>query len=256
MFDVTSFVILIAIGVGGGIFGSLLGVGGGIIFAPALTLMGLNPFQISSTSLVAVTSTSISSVISYARQRRIKYKIALSLAVLSIPGAILGAFLSTVISIESFQLFFSILLILAVFYILFSGRIKDKKGRTKPRLNTYPLLYSCAFAAGIVSSLFGVGGGIIFVPIMLILRGMSMYEAAPSSQFIILISAVTGLVFHIIMGHPDYVYGLSLAAGAFAGGAIGSMLLGHVREDLLRIFLSVSLLFVSSRLIFNVIDEL
>jgi uncharacterized membrane protein YfcA len=83
-----------------------------------------------------------------------------------------------------------------------------------------------------------------------------MYEAAPSSQFIILISAVTGLVFHIIMGHPNYVYGLSLAAGAFAGGAIGSMLLGHVREDLLRIFLSVSLLFVSSRLIFDVIDEL
>ena len=73
MFDVTSFVILIAIGIGGGIFGSLIGVGGGIIFAPALTLMGLNPSQISSTSLVAVTSTSISSVFSYARQRRIKY---------------------------------------------------------------------------------------------------------------------------------------------------------------------------------------
>ena len=155
MFDVTSFVILIAIGIGGGIFGSLIGVGGGIIFAPALTLMGLNPSQISSTSLVAVTSTSISSVFSYA-QRRIKYKIASSLAIMSIPGAILGAYLSTVISIEFFQLFFSIILILAVFYILFSGRNKDKKGQTKPRLNSNLLLYSCAFAMGIVSSLFGV----------------------------------------------------------------------------------------------------
>lgn len=256
MFDVTSFVILIAIGIGGGIFGSLIGVGGGIIFAPALTLMGLNPSQISSTSLVAVTSTSISSVFSYARQRRIKYKIASSLAIMSIPGAILGAYLSTVISIEFFQLFFSIILILAVFYILFSGRNKDKKGQTKPRLNSNPLLYSCAFAAGIVSSLFGVGGGIIFVPIMLIMRGMNMYEAAPSSQFIILISSVTGLVIHIIMGHPNYVYGLSLAAGAFVGGAIGSKLLGQIREGLLRIFLSISLLFVSSRLIFGVIDDL
>ncbi|HSN95952.1 MAG TPA: sulfite exporter TauE/SafE family protein, partial [Nitrososphaeraceae archaeon] len=94
------------------------------------------------------------------------------------------------------------------------------------------------------------------VPIMLIMRGMNMYEAAPSSQFIILISAVTGLVIHIIMGHPNYVYGLSLAAGAFVGGAIGSELLGHIREGLLRIFLSISLLFVSTRLIFGVIDDL
>ena len=76
------------------------------------------------------------------------------------------------------------------------------------------------------------------------------------TQFIILISAVTGLVIHIIMGHPNYVYGLSLAAGAFVGGAIGSKLLGHIREGILRIFLSISLLFVSSRLIFVVIDDL
>jgi uncharacterized membrane protein YfcA len=90
---------------------------------------------------------------------------------------------------------------------------------------------------------------------MLILKGMNMYEAAPSSQFIILISAVTGLIFHIIMGHPDYVYGLSLALGALAGGLIGSKLLGRIREGILRIFLSISLLFVSGKLIFDVIND-
>lgn len=254
MIDVVSFVILIVIGIGGGIFGSLIGIGGGIIFAPVLTLVGLSPSQISSTSLVAVTSTSISSVFSYSQQRRIKYKFASSLSVLSIPGAILGAYLSIVISIEFFQLLFSIIIILAVIYILFSNRIKEG-GLTRSRLNSYLLLYSCAFTAGTVSSLFGVGGGIIYVPIMLILKGMNMYEAAPSSQFIILISAVTGLIFHVIMGHPNYVYGLSLALGAFAGGAIGSKLLGHIREGLLRIFLSVSLLFVSGKLIFDVFND-
>jgi uncharacterized protein len=254
MFDVISFVIFIVIGIGGGIFGSLIGVGGGIIFAPVLTLIGLNPSQISSTSLIAVTSTSISSVFSYSRQRRIRYKFASSLAVLSIPGAVIGVYLSIVIPVEFFQLLFSIIIILAVIYILFSNRIKEGKGLTKSRLNSYLLLYLFAFTAGIVSSLFGVGGGIIYVPIMLILKGMNMYEAAPSSQFIILISAVTGLIFHVIMGHPDYVYGLSLALGAFAGGAIGSKLLSHIREGMLRIFLSISLLFVAGKLIFDVIN--
>jgi uncharacterized membrane protein YfcA len=227
MFDGISFVILITIGFAGGVFGSLIGIGGGIIFAPILTLLGLNPSQTSSTSL----------------------------AVLSIPGAVIGVYLSTVISIEFFQLLFSIIIILAAIYILFSNRIKEGKGRTKSRLNSYFLMYLCAFTAGIVSSLFGVGGGIIYVPIMLILKGMNMYEAAPSSQFIILISAVTGLIFHIIMGHPDYVYGLSLALGALAGGLIGSKLLGRIREGILRIFLSISLLFVSGKLIFDVIND-
>ena len=254
MFDGISFVLLIVIGIGGGIFGSLIGVGGGIIFAPVLTLLGLNPSQISSTSLVAVTSTSISSVFSYSQQRRIKYKFALSLAVISIPGAVIGAYLSVVISIEFFQLLFSIIIIMAVTYILFSNRIKEGESLTKSRLNSYLLLYLCAFTAGIVSSLFGVGGGIIYVPIMLILKGMNVYEAAPSSQFIILISAATGLIFHVIMGHPNYVYGLSLALGAFAGGVIGSNLLGHIREGILRIFLSISLLFVAGKLIFDVIN--
>jgi uncharacterized protein len=256
MFDVLSFVTLIVIGIGGGILGSLIGVGGGIIFAPVLALIGLNPSQISSTSLVAVTSTSISSVFSYSQQRRIRYKFASSLAVLSIPGAAIGVYLSIVISIDFFQLLFSIIIILAVIYILFSNRIKEGKALTESRVNSYFLLYLCAFTAGIVSSLFGVGGGIIYVPIMLILKGMAMHEAAPSSQFIILISAVTGLIFHVIMGHPDYVYGLSLALGAFAGGVIGSNLLGHVREGILRIFLSISLLFVAGKLIFDVINDL
>lgn len=255
MFDVTYIVMLIAIGIGGGVVGSIIGVGGGIIFTPTLILMGLPPNQVASTSLVAVAFTSISSAISYARQRRIKYAIASKLAILSIPGAVLGAYLSTVISIDFFKLFFSIILIIAVVYILFNSRMKHGIAEKKPRLNPYPLLYCCAFAAGVVSSLFGVGGGIIFVPILLILMRMKMYEAAPTSQFIIMISAVTGLVIHIMLDHPNYVYALSLASGAFAGGVIGAELSAYLRERLLQIFLSISLLFVSTKLIFDVIYD-
>ena len=255
MFDITYIVMLVAIGIGGGVIGSIIGVGGGIIFTPILTLMSLPPTQVASTSLVAVAFTSISSATSYARQRRIKYAIASKLAVLSIPGAVLGAYLSAVISEDYFKLFFSIVLIIAVGYILFSSRMKHSIAEKKPRLNPYPLIYCCAFAAGVVSSLFGVGGGIIFVPILLILMRMKMYEAAPASQFIIMISAITGLAIHIMLGHPHYVYALSLASGAFAGGAIGAELSAYLKERLLRIILSVTLLSVSTKLIFDVLYD-
>jgi uncharacterized protein len=58
-----------------------------------------------------------------------------------------------------------------------------------------------------------------------------------------------------MLGHPHYVYALSLASGAFAGGAIGAELSVYFRERLLRIFLSVTLLFVSTKLIFDVIND-
>src|SRR5215207_1989207 len=131
MLDATYIIIFIALGIGGGLFGSIIGVGGGIIFTPILTLIGLPPAQISSTSLMAVTFTSISSVISYARHRRIKYRIACRIALLSMPGAILGVYLSTMISIGLFKMFFSIILIIAVIYILFNGSTKNEKGKKK-----------------------------------------------------------------------------------------------------------------------------
>ena len=72
----------------------MIGVGGGILMTPALTFMGLTPANIVSTSLIAVASTSASSTVEYSKQKRIDYKLGLKMATLSIPGAIIGAFLS------------------------------------------------------------------------------------------------------------------------------------------------------------------
>ncbi|MGI0017014.1 MAG: sulfite exporter TauE/SafE family protein, partial [Nitrososphaera sp.] len=90
MFDpIVTVVVLITIGLGAGTLGSMLGVGGGIIMVPALTVMGLPPAQIASTSLFAVTSTSVSSTIEYSRQKRIDYRVGMQMAGLAIPGAVI-----------------------------------------------------------------------------------------------------------------------------------------------------------------------
>jgi uncharacterized protein len=255
MFDITSIIILVAVGIAGGTVGSILGVGGGIIFTPTLTLLGLHPTSVSSTSLIAVAFTSISSTVSYARRRRIKYETASRLAILSAPGAVLGAYFSAIIPTELFKLMFSVILISAVIYMLFNSHLKERKAEIRESQYYRPVAYFCAFAAGVVSSLFGVGGGIIFVPLLLIILGMRMYEAAPTSQFVIMISAVIGLAIHVMLGHPDYLHALSLAIGAFAGGLLGAELSGRLRERLLQIFLSVYLLLVACRLIFEVTED-
>jgi uncharacterized protein len=237
-------IILIAIGTGAGVAGSIIGIGGGIFFTPVLTLLGLQPSQIASTSLIAVTFTGISSTISYVRQKRINYKLGLKMALLSIPGAISGAFFSSLISIVSFKFFFAIMLILVVLYIMYNNDIRREKLEKGLK----------AFLAGVLSSLFGIGGGIIFVPTLIIIMNMKMNKAAPTSQLTIMISSLTGLIVHIILGHPNYEYALSLASGAFIGGIIGAELSGYIKERILQILLSISLLLVSIKLLYDVVQ--
>ncbi|MGI0024595.1 MAG: sulfite exporter TauE/SafE family protein, partial [Nitrososphaera sp.] len=157
MFDpIVTVVVLITIGLGAGTLGSMLGVGGGIIMVPALTVMGLPPAQIASTSLFAVTSTSVSSTIEYSRQKRIDYRVGMQMAGLAIPGAVIGAVLSDYLSPESFRLYFGVLLMITGLYILYKNSIlREGKDATKKR----PLLLSAtlgaSFGAGVISSLFG-----------------------------------------------------------------------------------------------------
>lgn len=101
---ITTLAILFGFGLGAGTLGSMLGVGGGIIMVSALSFLGVPPVQTTSTSLIAVASTSVSSTIEYSRQKRIDYRIGLEMAAFAIPGAILGAILSDYLSPVSFSL--------------------------------------------------------------------------------------------------------------------------------------------------------
>jgi uncharacterized membrane protein YfcA len=246
--------ILIAVSFAAVTLGSLLGLGGGFIIVPALTFMSFNPYQIASTSLFAVFSTSASSTLTYAKQKRIDYSLGIRFALIAIPGAVVGAYISDFITIESFKLYFALVLIGTSVYILKKSTLaKDHK--TSHSSAVMALCYAASFFAGILSSLFGIGGGVIFVPLMVALLGMSMHISAPTSQFIFLISSIAGLVSHVVLGHPDYLLALILAAGAFAGAQLGAKISLRVNENLLQKLLSISLFAVAARLMSDVFTD-
>ena len=246
--------ILIAVSFGSGTLGALLGLGGGFIIVPSLTFMSFNPSQIASTSLFAVFSTSASSTLAYARQKRIDYSLGIRFALIAVPGAIIGAYISDFITMESFKLYFALVLIGTSVYIFRKSELgKEHKGSHSQAVMA--LCYVASFFAGILASLFGIGGGVIFVPLMVVLLGMSMHVSAPTSQFIFLISSVAGLASHVVLGHPDYLLALVLVAGAFAGAQVGAKISLRVRERLLQKLLSISLLAVAAKFIVDVFTE-
>ncbi len=228
---------LIPLGFAAGLLGSIIGLGGGIIIVPVLTFFGFSPALAASNSIFAVFSNAIASSISYAKQRRIEYSIGLKLGLLSIPGTVVGAFISSEITPSIFKILFALILISASIYIFSKRKIEQKNYNLSKQIMI--LAIGASFVAGIMSGLFGVGGGIIFVPLMVVAMGLSMKNAAPTSQFILLFASGSALVTHTILGHPDFYQALLLATGAFVGGLVGARLSLEIKENSLKILISI-----------------
>jgi uncharacterized membrane protein YfcA len=233
--------ILIAVGLAAGTLGSMLGVGGGIIMVPALTFLNVPPTQAASTSLIAVTSTSVSSTIEYSRQKRIDYRLSLEMAACAIPGGVFGAFLSDYLPKDSFKMYFGTLLILTGVYILYKNLILRQGVVKEPSVMLRALVFVAAFCSGIISSLFGVGGGTIFVPVMVLVLGLNMHKAAATSQLTLLMTSLSGVFTHSFLGHPDYLQAVVLSTGAFVGAQIGARISGMAEEILLQRLLGLML---------------
>ena len=253
MFDLlVTVLLLVIIGLGAGTVGSMLGVGGGIMMVPALSYLGITPTQIASTSLFAVSSTSVSSTVEYSRQRRIDYKLGVLMAAVAVPGAIIGAVLSGNLGLDQFRLYFGILLVLAGIYILYKNSILKENVKPKmPARYRYLAVSSASLVAGIISSLFGVGGGVIFVPVMLLVLGIGMHRAAATSQLILMITSIAGVLTHVALGHPDYLFAIALSAGAFAGAQIGARKSKSAKDLLLQKILGGVLIVVGARMMLD-----
>ena len=238
------FPFFVIIGLIAGILGSMIGVGGGIIISPALTFLGLTPPQVAGTSLFAVSSTSVSSTFAYARSRKIQYMLGIRMALLSIPGAIIGSYLSTSIDPGYFKALLAVILIGTGIYLMFRKSITNGNRFSLESGWVKILFFSSTFVAGI-------GGGVIFVPLMIMIVGLTMHLAAPTSQFILMITSLVGLTTHIILGNPEYLPAVLLSVGAFGGAQIGSRLSTKLSEQKLRLILGFTFVGIALRLILD-----
>ena len=240
---------LIPLGFVAGILGSIIGLGGGIIIVPVLTFVGFSPTLAVSNSLFAVFSNSVASTATYAKQKRIEISLGWKLGLIAVPGTVLGAFISSELSPAIFKILFALVLLSSASYIFLKRKIEKKPLDVSRILLVFSA--GASFFAGIVSSLFGVGGGLIFVPLMVLALGISMKRAAPTSQFILMFASFSGLIVHSILGHPDYYQALLLSIGAFAGGIFGAKLSLDIKENRLKILVTIVIIAAAVKLILD-----
>ena len=240
---------LIPLGFIAGILGSIIGFGGGTIIVPVLTFVGFPPTLAVGNSLFAAFSNSVASTTMYAKQKRIEYSLGWKLGLMSVPGTILGAIISSDLSPVIFKILLALVLLSSASYILLKRKIEEKPIDVSRML----LIFSAgaSFFSGVIASLFGVGGGIIFLPLMVVVLGLSMKRAAPTSQFILMFTCFSGLIVHSILGHPDYYQALLLSIGAFAGGILGARLSLEIKEKKLKIIVIIVIVAAAIKLIID-----
>lgn len=235
---------LIPLGFAAGLLGSMTGLGGGIITVPVMVFLGFPHTLAASNSLLATLSNAVASTISYSRQKRIEYRFALKLGLLSLPGTVVGAWVTSDVALYNFQILFGAVLVVSALYLMLRPRIvRDRNGADGDRqhkLYTFPgfmivILAGVSFFAGLTSSFFGIGGGIVFVPMMVAGLGMSIKRAAPTSQMVLLFVSFSGITVHGMLGNPDLLQAAFMALGAFIGGLAGAHLSMEARERNLRI---------------------
>lgn len=231
----------------------MIGLGGGFLIVPVLTFFGFSPTLAASDSLFAAFSNSVASTISYAKQKRIVYSLGVKLALLSIPGTILGAYISEAVSPPLFKILFAGVLVGSGIYIYMRRKMESKEYTLSKLIIIF--VVGASFFAGIISSLFGIGGGVVFVPLMIIVMGLSMKLAAPTSQFILMFASASGMIIHSLLGHPNYYEAAFLSIGSFIGGMTGSRLSKQITERNLRIFVIIILAITAIKLIIDAVGR-
>jgi uncharacterized protein len=252
-----------------GILATLTGVGGGIIIVPLLTLAyAFAPANAVGTSLLAVLITAVAATVGYSRQKRIDYKTGLLLATTTVPGALLGAFLTSLTSPIILGLTFGVFLIfVALRVILQASRIgKDLPSHhsiEETKLNLKASWYktrwrlvtgvTLGFLGGVASGLLGVGGGIILVPILSLVLELDIHVAVATSMFTMIATSITGAVQHYALANINFEYALLLGFGAVVGAQLGAFASKRISGRNLQLLFALMLLAVSIQMIIKFI---
>ncbi|GAA3739158.1 sulfite exporter TauE/SafE family protein [Leifsonia bigeumensis] len=116
-------------------------------------------------------------------------------------------------------------------------------------------LAAIGLVVGFFSGLFGVGGGIVLVPLLIVVVGFAQRRASGTSLAAVLPTAIAGMIAYAAHGSVDWIAGGLLAAGAIVGSLLGTWLLHHTRQKILRWIFVAFLLVVAVRMLFLVPDR-
>jgi len=255
-------------GIFAGLTAGLLGVGGGIINVPVLDyVLSKHPdFSVYSfhiavgTSLAVIIVTSAAAAYSHGKRGFVDKTICLSLIVTGIPTSILSGWIASNVADSYLRVSFGILL----FIIGFDLALSKKEGRAsigKRRMSFVKGGLLTGAIAGILSGYLGVGGGIIAVPMLIILLGLDSHKAVGTSSAMVAILGLSGALTYALTGNIKmprlpgtlgfiHIYAFALIAFfSIPTAMLGAKLSAATKPNILERIFGMFLIIVAARMI-------
>lgn len=208
-----------------GSFGALMGIGGGLLMIPIfLFVLNYPAQQTIGTSLFIVFLNALSGTIAYLYQKKIFQHAAIRFGIATIPGAFLGGYAAQYFTGTGFSLAFGTFLILMSILIALKSVPKGTSEEFDEKTFQYnsSLGIVSSIGVGFLSSILGVGGGLIHVPLMIYLLNFPTHIATATSTCILAISSFSGVISHFMLGHVLWIPAICIGGGAILGAQIGA----------------------------------
>jgi uncharacterized membrane protein YfcA len=266
---------VLAVSLLAGFLGSLLGLGGGLIVIPALTLLLHVDIRLAiGASIVSVIATSSGAAVRYVRDRLANIRVAMFLELGTTLGGISGAYLAGIIPARLLFILFGVILAYSAVAML-RGRRRDDDEEVIPgpwarvlRLRSSyfdhavgeEIIYqpvrarigvALMYIAGVVSGLLGIGSGALKVPAMDLAMELPIKVSTATSNFMIGVTAAASAGVYFSRGQIDPFVAAPVAIGVLAGAFIGSHTLGRMPSVVTRKVFVVVLVVIAAQMLFK-----
>lgn len=230
---------LVILSVGGlvsGVLAGFLGIGGGTVLVPLLVGLGYTPVQAVATSSLAILIISISGSVQnwrmgYFDGKRVRY-----LGLPALVTAQIGVYLAQRFTPYLLLAAFGLLLLINIYLFELRRRLTAKSARLKPqKFNPVISRIFTGSIAGILAGLFGVGGGVIMVPLQILLLEETIKVAIQTSLGVIVITAISACIGHAFSGNVLFTEGIFLGIGGLLGAQISTRILPKLPDELVSI---------------------
>lgn len=253
----TTGVLLVFLGILTGIASGVLGIGGGLLMVPILTLLHVSVLEATATSLVGVLMSAVSGSVQNWRSGGLQGSTALGLALGGMAAAQLGAWLGDRLSEAPLAFGFAALQLLAIYLMNVRQRLQNAEGRSGDASRRLPIaIISIGLLAGLLSGLFGVGGGLVIVPLQMLFLSQPIKQSIRNSLGAIVLISASGLIRHAYQGNVLWIPGACLGIGGIVGAQLGTRVLPKLSDAMVNRLFAVFVLGIAMYMVVRGVNAL
>ncbi|MFQ5499611.1 MAG: sulfite exporter TauE/SafE family protein [Candidatus Zixiibacteriota bacterium] len=253
----TDILLYLSCGLVAGGLGGYLGLGGGIVMVPYLTVVaGLDIATAVPVSVTAIVVNSFSASNEYVKKGMVDFELVVLLSLLMVAGSITGSSLSHVVPPAIPQTILTLLLVYTAFSLLKSNDKSKSGGLGNWHRRHLPAMLGLAGVTGILAGLVGIGGGVILVPAMHLIMAVPLTTARGTSSFLIGFSSAAASAVYLLNGDIDFHIAAPVILGILIGGKLGGFFGTTAKPTVIKVMFLVVMLYLAYKLTAPIIEAL